>query len=112
MLGRRGLLRLNSWRRTGLTAGGPLRYHRGHAVSTRGRADRRTPAVPRGVTAPGQAAERFAQGEASEVIARDLRVSARSIQRWRQMWNEGGPRALRSHGSTSLPRLRGPNRSC
>ncbi|GGW65134.1 hypothetical protein GCM10010381_57610 [Streptomyces xantholiticus] len=52
-----------------------------------------------------KAAERFAKGEASSVIARDLRVSVRSVQRWRQMWDEGGPRALRSQGPASLPRL-------
>ncbi|MFB7223135.1 helix-turn-helix domain-containing protein [Streptomyces sp. NPDC056227] len=40
-----------------------------------------------------QAAERFARGEASSVIARDLRVSVRSVQRLRQAWEEGGPRA-------------------
>ncbi|MFJ9445911.1 transposase [Kitasatospora sp. NPDC101235] len=52
-----------------------------------------------------KAAERFAQGEASSVIAKDLRVSVRSVQRWRQMWDKGGPRALRSQGPASLPRL-------
>ncbi|MFF7000014.1 transposase [Streptomyces sp. NPDC008313] len=52
-----------------------------------------------------KAAERFARGEASSVIAKDLRVSVRSVQRWRQMWDEGGPRALRSQGPASLPRL-------
>lgn len=52
-----------------------------------------------------QVAERFARGEASSVIAKDLRVSVRSVQRWRQVWEEGGPRALRSQGPTSLPRL-------
>ncbi|MFE2943817.1 transposase [Streptomyces sp. NPDC059255] len=52
-----------------------------------------------------QVAERFARGEASSVIARDLRVSVRSVQRWRQMWDEGGLRALRSPGPGSLPRL-------
>ncbi|WP_394298245.1 helix-turn-helix domain-containing protein [Streptomyces griseus] len=31
-----------------------------------------------------KAAERFAPGEASSVIARDLRVSVRSVQRWRR----------------------------
>ncbi|MER7266623.1 helix-turn-helix domain-containing protein [Streptomyces collinus] len=39
------------------------------------------------------------------MIARDLRVSVRSVQRWRQMWDEGGPQALRSQGPASLPRL-------
>ncbi|MEV7068868.1 helix-turn-helix domain-containing protein [Streptomyces collinus] len=80
-----------------------MRYHQGHAVSTRWRVDRRTAAVPRRVRL--KAAERFAEGEASSVIARDLRVSVRSVQRWRQMWDEGGPQALRSQGPASLPRL-------
>ena len=39
------------------------------------------------------------------LIAKDLRVSVRSVQRWRQAWAEGGPRALRSQGPASLPRL-------
>ncbi|MCT9007087.1 helix-turn-helix domain-containing protein [Streptomyces rhizosphaerihabitans] len=52
-----------------------------------------------------QAAKRFARGEASAVIAKDLRVSVRSLQRWRQAWEEGGPSALRSQGPASLPRL-------
>ncbi|ROQ73378.1 winged helix-turn helix protein [Streptomyces sp. CEV 2-1] len=52
-----------------------------------------------------QAAERFALGEGSTAIARDLRVSVRSVQRWRHAWAEGGPRCLRSQGPASLPRL-------
>jgi hypothetical protein len=36
-----------------------------------------------------KAAERFAQGEARSAIAKDLRVSVRSVQRWRQMWAAG-----------------------
>ncbi|MFC9180176.1 winged helix-turn-helix domain-containing protein [Streptomyces globisporus] len=52
-----------------------------------------------------QAAERFARGESSTAIARDLRVSVRSVQRWRHTWSEGGPRSLRSQGPASLPRL-------
>ncbi|MFV0133080.1 DUF3289 family protein [Streptomyces sp. HMX87] len=51
------------------------------------------------------AAERFALGEPSSVIAKDLRVSVRSVQRWRRAWQAGGPRALRSAGSPSPPRL-------
>ncbi|MFF9072652.1 helix-turn-helix domain-containing protein [Streptomyces sp. NPDC014872] len=50
-----------------------------------------------------QAAERFARGGASSLIAKDLRVSVRSVRRWRQTWNEGGPQALRSQGPASLP---------
>ncbi|MFG2358647.1 winged helix-turn-helix domain-containing protein [Streptomyces sp. NPDC048521] len=52
-----------------------------------------------------QPAERFARGEASSVIAKDLRVSVRSVRRRRQAWDAGGPRALRSQGPASLPRL-------
>ncbi|MGW6893157.1 IS630 family transposase [Streptomyces chartreusis] len=52
-----------------------------------------------------RAAERFAAGEPSSVIAKELRVSVRSVQRWRRSWDKGGPRALRSAGSASPPRL-------
>ncbi|MFS1299764.1 helix-turn-helix domain-containing protein [Streptosporangium longisporum] len=52
-----------------------------------------------------KAAERFAQGEATSVIAKALRVNVRSVQRWRQKWEEGGPRALRSQGPASLPEV-------
>ncbi|WP_420712620.1 IS630 family transposase [Streptomyces sp. PsTaAH-124] len=52
-----------------------------------------------------RAAEGFARGEASSLIAKDLRVSVRSVQRWRRTWDEDGPRALRSQGPASLPRL-------
>ncbi|WP_435862528.1 IS630 family transposase [Streptomyces phaeochromogenes] len=52
-----------------------------------------------------RAAERFAAGEPSSVIAKELRVSVRSVQRWRRSWDRGGPRALRSAGSASPPRL-------
>nr|WP_322784805.1 winged helix-turn-helix domain-containing protein [Streptomyces sp. VB1] len=52
-----------------------------------------------------QAAERFARGEGGTAIARDLRITVRSTQRWRHAWAEGGPRSLRSQGLASLPRL-------
>ncbi len=52
-----------------------------------------------------KAAERFAQGEATPVIAKALRVHVRSVQRWRRKGEECGPRALRSQGPASLPRL-------
>jgi len=38
-----------------------------------------------------KAAEKFAQGEASSAVAKGLRVSVRSVQRWRRAWDEGGP---------------------
>jgi transposase len=52
-----------------------------------------------------EAAERFGRGEANAVIAKDLRVSVRSVQRWRRAWTDSGPRALHSQGPASLPRL-------
>jgi len=45
------------------------------------------------------AAEGFARGEPSSAIAKELRVSVRSVQRWRRAWDKGGPRAMRvAHG--------------
>ncbi|MEU2233399.1 winged helix-turn-helix domain-containing protein [Streptomyces vietnamensis] len=38
-------------------------------------------------------------------MAKALHVNVRSVQRWRQKWDEGGPRAMRSQGPASLPRL-------
>ncbi|MGY5128424.1 helix-turn-helix domain-containing protein, partial [Streptomyces nigrescens] len=52
-----------------------------------------------------QAAERFRQGDENTVIAHDLRVSVRSVQRWRKAWSLDGPRALASKGPASLPLL-------
>ncbi|MBK3564719.1 winged helix-turn-helix domain-containing protein [Streptomyces sp. MBT62] len=52
-----------------------------------------------------KAAEGFARGEPCSAIAKELRISVRSVQRWRRMWDKGGPRALRSAGSASPPRL-------
>ncbi len=52
-----------------------------------------------------QAAERFARAEDNQVIAYELRVSVRSVQRWRVAWTLGGVPALASKGPASLPRL-------
>ncbi|MEU9048238.1 MULTISPECIES: winged helix-turn-helix domain-containing protein [unclassified Kitasatospora] len=52
-----------------------------------------------------EAAARFEVGEKTSVIARDLRVSERSVERWRRSWREGGTEALRSSGPASVPRL-------
>ncbi|MFC7811397.1 winged helix-turn-helix domain-containing protein [Streptomyces olivaceus] len=52
-----------------------------------------------------EAAERFRYGDENTVIAHDLRVSVRSVQRWRKAWSQGGPRALVSKGPASLPLL-------
>jgi transposase len=52
-----------------------------------------------------EAAERFAREESVNEIARDLRVTARTVRRWRRAWREGGTVALRSAGSVSAERL-------
>jgi putative transposase len=50
-----------------------------------------------------QAGERFAAGEKTAVIAKDLRVSVRSVERRRGAWREGGLEALRSAGPVNSP---------
>ncbi|MFC4467796.1 helix-turn-helix domain-containing protein [Streptomyces xiangluensis] len=52
-----------------------------------------------------EACERFARGEKTAVIAKDLRVSERSVERWRRAWREGGMDALASTGPPKLPKL-------
>lgn len=37
------------------------------------------------------------------MIAKDLRVSVRSVERWRRAWREGGMEALRSAGPANAP---------
>ncbi|MCX5529693.1 helix-turn-helix domain-containing protein [Streptomyces sp. NBC_00006] len=52
-----------------------------------------------------EAGERFVQGEKYVVIAKDLRVSGRSVERWRRVWRVGGMEALASSGSVKVPKL-------
>lgn len=52
-----------------------------------------------------EAAERFARGDATVEIARDLRVTGRSVLRWRRAWESGGVEALFSKGPTVVERL-------
>ncbi|WTL69637.1 winged helix-turn-helix domain-containing protein (plasmid) [Streptosporangium sp. NBC_01495] len=74
-----------------------MRYAQGGGLSSERRAFRERLRL--------QAAERFAQDESSTAIARDLRITVRSVQRWRRQWQVSGAKALRSHGPASLPRL-------
>ncbi|MBZ9644412.1 helix-turn-helix domain-containing protein, partial [Streptomyces sp. PSKA30] len=60
---------------------------RPHEVCARGRADRRTAGLREKLRL--EAAERFRQGHENTVIAHDLRVSVRSVQRWRKAWSQG-----------------------
>ncbi|MFD8339397.1 helix-turn-helix domain-containing protein [Streptomyces solisilvae] len=50
-----------------------------------------------------EAAERFAAGTSNAEVAKDLRVSVRSVQRWRRAWHDVG--GLRSAGPVSRPKL-------
>ncbi|MFD3497116.1 helix-turn-helix domain-containing protein [Streptomyces sp. NPDC058676] len=45
-----------------------------------------------------EAAERFAAGASNAEVAKDLRVSVRSVQRWRRTWHDAGTEGLRSAG--------------
>jgi putative transposase len=53
------------------------------------------------------AAERFERGDTTAEIARDLRVTDRSVRRWRRAWEGGGVVALRSRGPTQVEKLSG-----
>jgi transposase len=52
-----------------------------------------------------EAAERFAAGASNVEVAKDLRVSVRSVQRWRRAWHDASAEGLRSAGPVSLPKL-------
>ncbi|MFI0243081.1 winged helix-turn-helix domain-containing protein [Streptomyces sp. NPDC016845] len=52
-----------------------------------------------------EAGERFARGEKNAMIAKYLRVSVRSVERWRQAWRRGGTAALACAGPPKLPKL-------
>jgi putative transposase len=52
-----------------------------------------------------EAAGRFACGDDTGKIAADLRVTERTVRRWRQAWRDGGTAALRSRGPVAPERL-------
>ncbi|MFE6366083.1 winged helix-turn-helix domain-containing protein [Streptomyces sp. NPDC057806] len=51
------------------------------------------------------AADGFARAEKNTVIAKELRVSLRSVERWRRAWREGGRQALRPSGPAKRPKV-------
>lgn len=52
-----------------------------------------------------QAVECFERGDKKREIAAALRVSERSVERWRRQWREGGEAGVLSKGSPGRPRL-------
>ncbi|MFJ3793312.1 winged helix-turn-helix domain-containing protein [Kitasatospora sp. NPDC090091] len=52
-----------------------------------------------------QAVERFEGGEKNRDVAVALRVSVRSVERWRRLWREGGTAGVASKGSPGRPKL-------
>ncbi|WP_033826117.1 winged helix-turn-helix domain-containing protein [Kitasatospora sp. MBT63] len=74
-----------------------MRYAQGGGLTAERRAFREQVRLEAGV--------RFEAGEKTAVIARELRFSERSVERWRRAWREGGADALRSAGPASVPKL-------
>lgn len=52
-----------------------------------------------------EARQRFARGDKTSDIAKDLRVSERSMEQRRRNWREGGMEGLKSKGPAKLPEL-------
>ncbi|WP_131669471.1 helix-turn-helix domain-containing protein, partial [Frankia torreyi] len=52
-----------------------------------------------------EAAHLFEQGVSNREVAAGLRVTERSVERWRRVWKAGGVAGLRSRGPTSRCRL-------
>jgi transposase len=74
-----------------------MRYPQGGLLTAKGREFREQVRLT--------AAAMFADGAASAEVARALRVSVRSVERWRAAWRNGGPAALASAGPATHPRL-------
>ncbi|MEV0281979.1 winged helix-turn-helix domain-containing protein [Streptomyces sp. NPDC050610] len=74
-----------------------MRYAQGGGLTDAGRAARERIRL--------EAVARFEGGEKSREIAVALRVSERSVERWRRQWRERGPGGVLSKGSPGRPRL-------
>ncbi|GAA3368426.1 hypothetical protein GCM10020367_06720 [Streptomyces sannanensis] len=74
-----------------------MRYAQGGGLTDAGRAARERVRL--------QAAERFERGEKNKDIAAALRVSERSVERWRKSWREQGESGVLAKGSPGRPRL-------
>jgi transposase len=76
---------------------GCMRYAQGGGLTAEGRRRREQVRL--------EAARRFEQGAPAAVIAEELRVSERSVRRWRQAWQAGGEAGLASRGQAAQCRL-------
>jgi transposase len=74
-----------------------VRYAQGGGLTDAGRAARERVRL--------QAVERFGRGEKNKDIAAALRVSERSVERWRKSWRERGGAGVLSKGSPGRPGL-------
>jgi transposase len=74
-----------------------MRYAQGGGLTAGGRRRRELVRL--------EAAGRFEQDVPIAVIAAELRVSERSVRRWRQAWQAGGPAGLASRGQAAQCRL-------
>jgi transposase len=76
---------------------GYMRYAQGGGLTADGRRRREQVRL--------EAARRFEQGAPAAAIAAELRVSERSVRRWRQAWQAAGPAGLASRGQAAQCRL-------
>jgi transposase len=74
-----------------------MRYAQGGGLTDAGRAARERLRL--------RAVERFDAGAKNGEIAAELRVSGRSVERWRRAWRERGEAGVLSKGSPGRPRL-------
>ena len=74
-----------------------MRYAQGGGLTAGGRRRRELVRL--------EAARRFGQRVPAALIAAELRVSERSVRRWRQAWLAGGPAGLASRGQAAQCRL-------
>ena len=76
---------------------GCMRYAQGGGLTAEGRRRRELVRL--------EAGRRFEQGAPAAVIAAELRVSERSVRRWRQAWQAAGLAGLASRGQAAQCRL-------
>src|SRR5260370_23714424 len=74
-----------------------MRYAQGGGLTAEGRRRRELIRL--------EAVKRFEQRAPSAVVAAELRVSERSVRRWRQAWQAGGPARGASRGPAAPGRL-------